>query len=297
MISVVIPTRNRESWLKKCLAAMLAQNITAPFEIIVVNDGSTDGTREFLDSLRDERVRVVHHDARRGKSAARNSGIRTAHGEIIAFTDDDMAVDKSWLTELARMFSTDNVVGVFGATHYVGDAKKHYFPERVVANPHARFPMGGNIAYRRQVFDRVGFFDSHFDSFANEDTEFALRALRVGHLVANSNAIATHAQSTWTAKTLIKSAKNASVWPLLMKRYPHELRNARFHTPMIGRVVYPKDYLALLFSPFLIPIMLLRFFLHGKRNIFLFFVKWPVLLIVRRVMIWREAWREKIFVV
>ena len=297
LTSVIIPTRNRESLLKKCLAAVLAQDVALTFEVIVVNDGSTDGTRKFLDLLHDDRVRVVHHETPRGKSEARNSGVRAARGEIVAFTDDDMAVDKSWLAELARMFSTSDVIGVFGETRYVDDGRAHYFPERVVANPHARFPMGGNIAYRREVFDRVGFFDPRFDAYANEDTEFALRTLRVGQLVANPNAIATHTQSRWTAKTLIKSAKNASVWPLLMKRYTPELRVADFHTPIMGRIVYPKDYLALLVSPILIPILLLRFFLHGQRNIFLFFLKWPVLLIVRRVMIWREAGRENIFVV
>lgn len=296
LTSVIIPTRNRESLLKKCLAAVLAQDVALTFEIIVVNDGSTDGTRKFLDLLHDDRVRVVHHEASRGKSEARNSGVRAARGEIVAFTDDDMAVDKSWLAELVQMFSTSDIVGVFGETRYVDDGRAHYFPERIVANPRARFPMGGNIAYRREVFDRVGFFDPRFDAYANEDTEFALRTLRVGQLVANPNAIATHAQSTWTAKTLIKSAKNASVWPVLIKRYAPELLVANFHTPIVGRVVYPQDYLALLASPILIPILLLRFIFHGQKNIFLFLVKWPVLLITRRALIWREAWRERIFV-
>jgi glycosyltransferase involved in cell wall biosynthesis len=291
MVSVVIPTKNRNDLLQDCLASVLKQKFSGAYEIIVVDDGSNKPVVSAVD-----RVHVVRHETSRGKSEARNSGVRASRGEIVAFVDDDMTVDKSWLHELTRMFSTSTVVGVYGETRYVGDGKKHYFPERVVANPRARFPMGGNIAYRREVFNRIGFFDSQFDAFANEDTEFALRALRVGTLRPNRKAIATHSQSVWTAKTLIKSAKNASVWPVLMKRYSPQLRAADFRTPILGRIVFPADYFLIIFSPIIIPLLLLRFFAHGQRNVVLFFLKWPILLLLRRVFIWREALREKIFV-
>lgn len=88
LVSVIVPTRNRRALLARAIASVLAQRYTK-LELIVVNDGSTDGTREFLDANADPRLRAVHRSSGTGAAAARNAGIAIARGELLAFCDDD----------------------------------------------------------------------------------------------------------------------------------------------------------------------------------------------------------------
>jgi glycosyltransferase involved in cell wall biosynthesis len=88
LVSVIIPTRNRAALLARSIASVLAQT-WRDFELIVVNDASTDGTRELLASIADPRLRVLHRDNNKGAAAARNAGIALARGKYLGFQDDD----------------------------------------------------------------------------------------------------------------------------------------------------------------------------------------------------------------
>jgi glycosyltransferase involved in cell wall biosynthesis len=87
-VTVVIPTHNRCQLLSAALRSALAQR-GLEIEVVVVDDGSTDGTAEALASLNDQRVRVMRHRSPRGVAAARNAGAAAAQGEWVAFLDDD----------------------------------------------------------------------------------------------------------------------------------------------------------------------------------------------------------------
>ncbi|MDQ4142413.1 MAG: glycosyltransferase [Actinomycetota bacterium] len=87
-VSVVIPTRNRRSLLGRALRSVLAQQGIEQ-EVIVVDDGSTDGTADYVDSLADRRVALVRHEESLGVTAARNAGIAAASAHWVAFIDDD----------------------------------------------------------------------------------------------------------------------------------------------------------------------------------------------------------------
>lgn len=104
--SVVVPAYNVAEYIQECLDSIYAQNIK-DFEIIVVNDCSTDSTRRILDEQTDQRLIVVNHDVNKGLSSARNTGIAHAKGEFVAFIDSDDA----WLPyhlKLAEMFFTEH---------------------------------------------------------------------------------------------------------------------------------------------------------------------------------------------
>lgn len=90
LISFVIPTHNRIGWLPLCLQSLLTQTVK-DIEIIVVNDASTDGTEEFLDSwaIKDPRVKVIHNETNKGGGESRNIGCNAASSEIIGVCDDD----------------------------------------------------------------------------------------------------------------------------------------------------------------------------------------------------------------
>lgn len=87
-VSVVIPTYNRAHLLGRAIKSVLDQTYT-DFELIVVDDGSTDGTSEVVKSFNDSRLRFIRTEPNRGASAARNTGIQAAQGEYIAFNDSD----------------------------------------------------------------------------------------------------------------------------------------------------------------------------------------------------------------
>ncbi len=88
-VTVVIPTRDRWRMLASCGLQSALSQIDVDLEVVVVDDGSSDGTAERLRHLHDARVRVLRHDESKGRAAARNAGIAAARGEWIAFLDDD----------------------------------------------------------------------------------------------------------------------------------------------------------------------------------------------------------------
>ncbi|MFA6553020.1 MAG: glycosyltransferase family 2 protein, partial [Patescibacteria group bacterium] len=180
MISVIIPTHNRLNRLQNCLRSVLALH-HSDYEIIIVNDGSTDGTRDWLDHLDDPKIKVIHHLKNLGQSKARNTGIGLAGGTLLAFTDDDCIVDSTWLTELEKIFHNEDCGFVFGATYYISKHYQGYFPERLTSNGGGTWPGGANIAYKKEIFEKIGTFDSMFDRFHNEDTEIAIRAVARGN--------------------------------------------------------------------------------------------------------------------
>ena len=98
-VSVVVSTRNRADVLGNCLRALAANRATVSFEIIVVDNGSTDGTREVVRAVAETCEFPLHYvwEPRRGVSHGRNAGIARATGRIVAFTDDDIQVAADWV--------------------------------------------------------------------------------------------------------------------------------------------------------------------------------------------------------
>ncbi len=178
-ISVIIPTYNRAACLARALDSVLAQS-HAPHEIIVVDDGSTDGTRAMVEAL-DGAIHYLHQD-NQGVSAARNAGIRRATGQWLAFLDSD----DEWLPEklerqlaLARRFPSSRVIHTDEI--WIRNGKR--------VNPRLKHrKSGGDIFLRclplcvispssvmisRKVFDTVGLFDETLP--ACEDYDMWLR--------------------------------------------------------------------------------------------------------------------------
>jgi len=117
LITIIIPTYNRLEQLKTCVASL--NNFTFPkdnYEILVVDDGSTDGTsgseKSFVASF-DGRLKFLRQE-NKGPAAARNFGIQHAQGNIIAFIDDDCEPKKEWLGELIKGYEDPKVAGTGG---------------------------------------------------------------------------------------------------------------------------------------------------------------------------------------
>lgn len=178
-VSVVVPTHNRVDRLARLVAALEGQTFGAPgFEVVVVDDGSDDGTAAVLDELAAASpldLRVVHQ-ARRGPAVARNTGWRVARGAVVAFTDDDCVPTASWLASgLAAVDGRPRAVA--GRTCPPADqvALEGRPFARAMRVDDARFLETCNVFYRRVDLQATGGFDERFRRPSGEDTHLALR--------------------------------------------------------------------------------------------------------------------------
>jgi glycosyltransferase involved in cell wall biosynthesis len=115
-VSVVIPTHNRVSYLQEAVRSSFEGNSSVTIEVIVVNDGSSDGTREYLDHLDDTRVTAVHQSAQ-GAQVARNTGLDRASGRYVKFLDDDDWLPSGALTDEVERLDTSGADVCHGRLH------------------------------------------------------------------------------------------------------------------------------------------------------------------------------------
>jgi O-antigen biosynthesis protein len=187
-ISVAVPIRNAVRTLPYCLEA-LARLDPMPREILLINNGSTDGSHELLRAFaraQGDRVRVVE-EPRRGISRARNAGIRAATGQVIAWTDADCAPSSAWLHHLVQPFSDPTIGGVAGR---VLAAPASTLVERFCGlytfqtpgvparqscwTPRTGGYAGANFAVRRVLAEDLGGYDEQIVNWG-EDYDFCAR--------------------------------------------------------------------------------------------------------------------------
>lgn len=191
-ISVVVATYNGGRTLRPCLQSL--QKLNYPnYEIVVVDDGSTDDTASILESF--SGIEVVRQP-NKGLSEARNAGIRAASGDIVAFTDSDCFVDPDWLYHLAREFQNDSLAGV-GGPNLTPEAPTEAGKAVALAPGHATHVLiehdnaehvpGCNMAFRRRDLLEIGGFDPVFRK-AGDDVDLAWRLLDLGKRIGFSTA-------------------------------------------------------------------------------------------------------------
>lgn len=187
-VSVIIPTYNRGYCLARAIKSVLDQSY-ADFELIVVDDGSTDDTGSVLASFTDLRLKVVRHPKNRGVGATINTGIRNSTGALIAFQDSD----DEWLPEklerqAAVMNAGGDALGVvycdqwrFRAGEKTHFAAPHLTPADGIiydrALDDALYNIGNqSLLIRRSCFDKVGLYDDSLPK--NEDLDMLIRISR-----------------------------------------------------------------------------------------------------------------------
>lgn len=201
-VSVVIPTFNRKEKLKCALKPLFDQTYPQNrYEIIIVDDGSTDGTDDLLKHFQKKFPNLIYlKQQHRGPAAARNLGIKKSTGDIIFFTDDDCIVPKNWIEKFVHMYQKHpEIAGVGGdleADEYTLKtnifAKYESYMARTAYRTDRGEYIGGfecpalgtsNISYKKSVLEEVGGFDEIFPVAAGEDTDLKLNiCLRDGKL-------------------------------------------------------------------------------------------------------------------
>lgn len=235
-VSVVVPARDAAHTIGSCLEALLAQSASPGwYEVIVVDDGSSDETRDVAER---KRVKVLSQ-GHEGPAAARNRGVAEARGEIVLFTDADCVPAANWLDEMIKPFQDQEIVGVKGAyrTRQRGvvprfvqwEYEERY--QRMARLPRIDFIDTYSAGYRRDVFLRAGGFDTGYPNASVEDQELSFRLARQGYtMVFNPQAVVYH-QHPETLRAYFRRKFNIGYWKVrVLRSYPQKAV-ADSHTP------------------------------------------------------------------
>jgi len=198
--SIVIPNWNGEELLKKNLPAVLR---TGADEVIVVDDGSTDGSREYIKQLTsyELRIKTIFNKKNLGFAASVNKGVKAAKGEIVVLLNNDVVPEEKFLKPLEEDFGDPKVFAVslgepqwsWAKGKWIRGFIEHEPGEKTKA-PHISFwASGGSGAFRKEIWEKLGGMDELYHPFYWEDVDLSYRAWKRGYKVIwNPRAVVYH---------------------------------------------------------------------------------------------------------
>jgi GT2 family glycosyltransferase len=196
--SVIVSAYNRLEALKMCLTALLHQTIELDkYEIILVDDCSTDGTKDYIDKIihTESNIKYIRHEVNQGLASARNSGIMSAGGEYIIFLDGDIIPEPDFIEKFlfyhaqypdekiavignlsfTKTFTDNNNIAYFVQSRYLGFKTKREIAKIDYSNLPHRYFAGGIASIPYSTVMEVGLFDSTFKYYGGEDTDYGIR--------------------------------------------------------------------------------------------------------------------------
>ena len=228
-VSVVVPTFRRPALLTRCVERLLAQRVQADeFEVIVVDDGHDDATREAVDALRaGTAVQLIYlRPAQgRGPAVARNAGWRAARAPVIAFTDDDTLPEPDWLRHglgaLARQPRWSGLCGRVVVPLAPPWPRRPTDHELMTLGLETAEFVTANAFVRRSALERVDGFDERFTRAWREDSDLQFRLLRdVGPVGRADDAVVQHPARPERWGVCLRQQRNSFFEALLYKKHP-----------------------------------------------------------------------------
>jgi GT2 family glycosyltransferase len=255
-ISVVIPTHQRRASVGRLLRSLGDQSLSPhEYEVIVAIDGSTDGTRELLESMHVPFALRSVWKQRGGRASACNAGWRLAAGHVVVFLDDDMEASRECLRAHLEAHAAPNV-GVVGTVPIAVDdastpvtrfvASRFNGHLQNLAAPRYEFGLrdfySGNFSVAREAMERIGGFDESFTAYGNEDLDLSLRLRAVGvRLVFSPEALAfQHYEKDFAALARDNLEKGRTA-AQLARKHPASLQDLKLSQfdrgPLVPRMV------------------------------------------------------------
>lgn len=196
-ISIVIANYNGERYLRTCLTSLLKSVFITDYEILVIDNNSTDSSIEIVLEFakKDHRIKILRNKTNRGVPFSRNKAIKEAAGDILIFLDNDTKVDKNWLKGIVQIFSSDETIGAlqckifdFNKTDIIQEVGMKLYPYTGFGTPlgrgekdHGQFDipfeiiaLGAALAVRKEVAKKIGGFDLKL-MHTTDDLDFTWR--------------------------------------------------------------------------------------------------------------------------
>jgi GT2 family glycosyltransferase len=220
MISVILPVRNGLPWLKDQLQALIDQQCV-DWELIIADNGSTDGSpavaRRWAD--RHEHVRWIDAPTARGAAGTRNSAVRAAHGELLAFCDADDLVQPGWLATCVKALAeVDVAAGIFDFWSLNGRPKSSPTPAAMQQFGFLPAGLSANLAVRRNAFEDVGGFDEELP--IGEDIDLCWRLQLAGfRFIVESGAVVSKREPSEFSEVFRQAFAYGRCGPVLYRRY------------------------------------------------------------------------------
>ena len=202
--SVIIPVYNKEKYVQAAVKSVLNQTFT-DFELIIVNDCSTDNSRKEVSKIISEQIKIIEHHENKGLSASRNTGIKNATGNFIAFLDADDEWKPDFLATIKSLISTFPEAQLF-ATNYeelyadgikvIHNQKLSKLGNDFLVDDFFELNLGkpiyfpGSLCVKKTVFDEIGYFDEKITY--SEDVDFNIRTNLKFKLAYSTKALVTY---------------------------------------------------------------------------------------------------------
>jgi len=267
VLSIIIPTYSRAKILEKCLNALLGQTINpSAYEVIVIDDGSTDETRTLVELLAIRAIGSIRYfrQAHRGPAAARNIGVRNAKGSLVLFLGDDIVASPTLLEEHLRWHKKhpENNVAVLGYVtwspeievtpfmRWLEEGGTQFRYREIVGRKEVpwEFFYTSNISLKRDFLLENGLFDEDFPYAAHEDVELAYRLRdRKLRILYNPRAIGYHHHPTTFEDACRRMVQVGESAVILCRKHP-ELA-AKFRAPRMDPQARAKQWLRTLLYP------------------------------------------------
>ncbi len=303
-ISIIIAAYNAEKTIVNCILSLKKQ-IYPQFEVIVVNDGSTDNTEKILEKIKG--IEIISQK-NRGSGAARNVGAKKARGDILVFTDSDCEIrDKFWLRNIASVFNNDNKIAAV-ASCYNGSVGKKFIEEyaflelayRLRNMPHeVSTAPSNNMSCRKDIFIKIGGFPEQKKFISSEDVLFSYNISRIGKIIWKKELGIYHQFRTTLHRYLKQQEGFTKSTICLFLNYPNLLFNITHHSTTVYVEIFLTFILllSLLASFFMLDFLILSFglilgvillninfliFLKKKRN-YIFLIKSAFVIFARNI--------------
>ncbi|MGM9999530.1 MAG: glycosyltransferase family 2 protein [Candidatus Bruticola sp.] len=238
-VSVQICSHNRKNVLQVVLESLKDQTLPADrFEVVLVDDGSTDGTKEMAEGLElPYKLTVLRHEKNAGLSTARNTGLRACRGRVILIIDDDVIADPDLLRQHVLTHASFDKIVCNGWVNHVSEAKRPETPKFTMADFSMSFFWTSNVSVKRRYLLAIGGFDEDFKEYGWEDQEVGLRLMALG-LKAHNNykAIGFHVKRTPTRKDIPRMLKQSEAKGRTAALYvsKHNITRSRLSTGIHG---------------------------------------------------------------
>ena len=229
MVSVIVPMYNAEKTIFRCISSVL-ENAYENFEVIVINDLSTDKSLEILSSIKDKRLKLFSNRSKQSASFSRNFGIEHSTGELIILLDSDTYVQKNWILNhvLSQELINSGIVGggivgvqktIFGKADSfcswwtsIPGGKPYYLKKLHIPT--------NNMSIDRQIFDKIGYLKQILKGVGDggEDAEFCFRALKANIKIYVDPSIIAYHYDRDNLKGFLKHQQNWGKHAVIMRK-------------------------------------------------------------------------------